>query len=405
MRRKEMKQLLEERIERIALLETRIDTMEQLVDGYRSREQSIIDTLRDAQEKASRAVSEATAQAEAVVSEAEGRASSIVSEARRQAETVLADAEARAAAMRDETNRHADKVLNSARDESANMLRQAEDSLREYREMFETFNAVIERNAAEVQETAERYAQFLRERKVDAPETAEAPFAEPFSPAAARDLPDPDGDPARLMQNIYRLQNRDIPQSDYDAQQEQAASPSAAEETRDETEAEGPSWPKEWGEQSPPEQGEPETPPDEYEAAGVGTWTEDFEPPEDASAQEQGTPVEPADEEDAAAYAEEPADEEDASERAAEPADKEDAAAYAEEPADKPEPDFAEPDADDAARAFDAAQSDEPREWEPEPEPETANVPTVGQLMPDGAAEDNEVSLDQLLDEIIQAGE
>ena len=34
MKRREMKLLLEERFERIALLETRIDTMDQLVEGY-----------------------------------------------------------------------------------------------------------------------------------------------------------------------------------------------------------------------------------------------------------------------------------------------------------------------------------------------------------------------------------
>ena len=40
MKRREMKLLLEERFERIALLETRIDTMDQLVEGYRAREQA-----------------------------------------------------------------------------------------------------------------------------------------------------------------------------------------------------------------------------------------------------------------------------------------------------------------------------------------------------------------------------
>ena len=45
MKRREMKLLLEERFERIALLETRIDTMDQLVEGYRAREQAILDVL------------------------------------------------------------------------------------------------------------------------------------------------------------------------------------------------------------------------------------------------------------------------------------------------------------------------------------------------------------------------
>ena len=51
MKRREMKLLLEERFERIALLETRIDTMDQLVEGYRAREQAILDTLQSAKER------------------------------------------------------------------------------------------------------------------------------------------------------------------------------------------------------------------------------------------------------------------------------------------------------------------------------------------------------------------
>ena len=55
MKRRDMKLLLEERFERIALLETRIDTMDQLVEGYRAREQSIFDTLSAAKENAANA--------------------------------------------------------------------------------------------------------------------------------------------------------------------------------------------------------------------------------------------------------------------------------------------------------------------------------------------------------------
>ena len=70
MKRREMKQLLEERIERITLLEGRIDTMEQLIEGYRKREQSIIDTLRTAQETAARVTASAETNANGVLDEA-----------------------------------------------------------------------------------------------------------------------------------------------------------------------------------------------------------------------------------------------------------------------------------------------------------------------------------------------
>ena len=62
MKRREMKLLLEERFERIALLETRIDTMDQLVEGYRAREQSVLNALQSAKENAAKALEQARPQ-------------------------------------------------------------------------------------------------------------------------------------------------------------------------------------------------------------------------------------------------------------------------------------------------------------------------------------------------------
>ncbi|MPN17672.1 hypothetical protein SDC9_165027 [bioreactor metagenome] len=46
----------------------------------------------------------------------------------------------------------------------------------------------------------------------------------------------------------------------------------------------------------------------------------------------------------------------------------------------------------------------EVREWEPEPEPDMGDIPTVSRYMGQSAPE-GEISLDELLDEIIKAGE
>jgi len=55
--------------------------------------------------------------------------------------------------------------------------------------------------------------------------------------------------------------------------------------------------------------------------------------------------------------------------------------------------------------AFEASleSEQEPREWEPEPEPEAEDIPTVSRFVSQGNEE--EISLDALLDEIIKAGE
>ena len=52
------------------------------------------------------------------------------------------------------------------------------------------------------------------------------------------------------------------------------------------------------------------------------------------------------------------------------------------------------------------AADDGPREWEPDVEAEAGEVPSVGELLPDsGSGNGDDVSLDDLLDEIIKAGE
>ena len=57
---------------------------------------------------------------------------------------------------------------------------------------------------------------------------------------------------------------------------------------------------------------------------------------------------------------------------------------------------------DKAERSYQA--EDEPREWEPEREPEMGEIPTVSRFVPQSGVEDD-ISLDALLDEIIKAGE
>ncbi len=203
MRRKEMKQLLEERIERISLLETRIDTMEQLVDGYRAREQSIIDTLHAAKETATKTVEDGKTRAEAMLSEA-----------KRHADSALADAQLQATAMVEEANRRADELLSSAKSESERMLESAEATKHEYEQMVVTFNTMLEQNAVEAAQSASRYAEFIKGRIITTPQSAAGQEAvyQAGSGVQEKTLPDPGGNPARLMQNIYQLQNRPLPE-------------------------------------------------------------------------------------------------------------------------------------------------------------------------------------------------
>ncbi|MEA4939459.1 MAG: DivIVA domain-containing protein [Christensenella sp.] len=202
MNRKEMKQLLEERFERIALLETRIDTMEQLIEGYHAREQSLIDTLHTAQNTSRKLTEDARAEADA-----------IREKARQEGEKLLDDTMRAAQAAMDQAQQQATELRISAKNESDRMIRDAEIIKSEYEELVDSFNALLEQNANELQETADRFAEFVRGRKIEAPEVKLDGEAFYKSVGALNDarLPDPDGDPATLMKNIYQLQKRPLP--------------------------------------------------------------------------------------------------------------------------------------------------------------------------------------------------
>ncbi len=202
MRRKEMKQLLEERAERIGLLEQRMETLEQLLDGYKAREQAIVDSLSQASETA-----------KSRIADAERRAQQLTADARAQADTLASSARAQADALLGSAQSQADRLLFDARAEKAHMLANTERTVRAYEEKLTAYNADLDRSAAEVQATAARCAAFIKERRIDTGELFNeiGGGANMVELSGADELPDPEGDPKTLMQNIYKLQNRDIP--------------------------------------------------------------------------------------------------------------------------------------------------------------------------------------------------
>lgn len=463
MKRREMKQLLEERMERITLLEGRIDTMEQLIEGYRAREQSIIDTLRTAQETAARVTANAEANAKGLLDEANQHALQIA----------------------EQTARAAEERLAAAKAESERVLREADIIKREYEEMMTSFNAMLEQNASELQQSAARFATFVRSRRVEAPEGET--FYKDVGALAAGELPDPSGDPSRLMQNIYRIQNRPLPQKGEGAEEAEIRAEALHLAPPEPIEAPAPFSSKAW-------ESEEHTSPVEPQAEFGEIFDEAFHP-EEAPAAPAAIPAPPRPAERRLTKEESQAemqrafnqlftrnDPEYTPEQAQQEVRPEDEQgpegsapapfsmdAWASEEHQSPtepqaeftpafdsafektdfvvaSPDDCEPpktasaaepepyssgawangahassnepqaeaervfdamfpaESEPAPQAFDAS-AEEPREWEPEREPEMGEVPTVAELVRENKGGDDDISLDDLLDEIIKAGE
>ncbi|HWQ98230.1 MAG TPA: hypothetical protein VN538_09110 [Clostridia bacterium] len=217
MKRREMKLLLEERFERIALLETRIDTLDQLVEGYRVREQSIFNTLTAAKENAAKALEQAKAEGAQIIAEADAvraEAEKIRKSAADEAEALLAKAILTATTLKEEAERKGNEMTADIRADSERMFKDAQIIKREYEEMVESFNAMLEQNASELEITAARFAEFVKNRKIDRSESrldGDA-FYKSVGEMNEPGLPDSSENPAVLMQNIYRMQNRPLPE-------------------------------------------------------------------------------------------------------------------------------------------------------------------------------------------------
>lgn len=187
MRKKELIAQLAERDARIERLEQRVQSMNEAVEGYHSRESAVVDALARAQEAA---------------------------------ENIVAQAKSRAATLLREAQSQADRILFDARSESATLLSQAEATVSEYEETIAAYNAALSEAAAEAAAKAEHFAAFTRSGRIRpsglAQEVAglhEVPFAPPV------ELEAPSDSPAQLMQNIYRIQKRTLPEQDAPAEE------------------------------------------------------------------------------------------------------------------------------------------------------------------------------------------
>jgi len=169
MRKKELLREISALQARVKHLEECIKTQDRLLEGYQNREHAVVRAMQQVQEKADKRLAEAEEKARL--------------------------------------------IEQRAKQESSRLLSQTEATAAEYRDAIERYNAALEYAAAEAAANAERFASFVRGKKLTEGEIAreteglsEIPFRSPVE-----DLPDPEGDPAQLMRNIYSIQNRVLP--------------------------------------------------------------------------------------------------------------------------------------------------------------------------------------------------
>ncbi|MEG1524870.1 MAG: hypothetical protein RRZ24_08645 [Clostridia bacterium] len=213
MRKKEMQNLLAERSERAMVLETRIDSLEKQIEAYRAREQSVMDSLAGAQVSCNQRIAEADARARQIVEEAQRKTAAAIAQAEANADATLQEAEEQANKLRKQAQTQADELLRNANNARTQILARSEAAVAEYQERIGRYNVALVKSAADARSAAEQFATFCGTCTVNAAESeifGDEGATRAGGYVAADKLPNPDDSPAQLMQNIYKLQNRDL---------------------------------------------------------------------------------------------------------------------------------------------------------------------------------------------------
>ncbi len=227
------KRLIEEQARTIEELNEKLQNQQKLMDdfkveldAFKQREQAISRAMTDAAETATRIVTDAQKESDDIhdsaqkdFMESQKKGESVVQSAYENARDIIKDAEM----TRDQKIKETDeavcayvKLLNQFNESMKEQARQAEENMKKLSDYYTRLNNALPELFAEVPQLSDSVSRLSEEQ-----------------------LPDPDDDPAKLMRNIYAIENRyllheDMPDrtsSPEEEAQEQAEEAPAAEET------------------------------------------------------------------------------------------------------------------------------------------------------------------------------
>ena len=202
------KKLIEEQAKTIADLNQKLLTQSQQVEdlktqleAYQQREFAISRALTDAAETASRIVTDAqkesddihdSAQKEYIATQKKGEA--VIQTAYENARDIIKDAEKT----------------------SEQKIKDTDAAVCAYVQLLNQFNESMKEQARQAEENVRKLSDYYSRLNNALPELfAEVPqLSHSLDKGAAEPLPDPEGDPAQLMRNIYTIQNRYLPRED-----------------------------------------------------------------------------------------------------------------------------------------------------------------------------------------------
>ena len=194
------KQTIAELNEKLLSQQQQLDAVKAQLEAYQQREFAISRALTDAAETANRIVLDAqkesddihdAAQREFILSQKKGEA--VVQSAYEKSRDIIKEAE----------------------QSSEQRIKKTDDAVSAYVQLLNQFNEAMKEQARQAEENVKRISDYYSRLTTALPELfAEVPQLGEALDQKAEPLPDPEGDPAQLMRNIYSIQNRYLPRED-----------------------------------------------------------------------------------------------------------------------------------------------------------------------------------------------
>ena len=202
------KKLIEEQTRTIAALNEKLQAQQQQLDTangqleeYRKREYAISRAITDAAETATRIVSDAQKESDDIHDSAQRDFMASQKKGEEMVQTAYENA-------RD--------IIREAEKTSEQKIKETDAAVCAYVQLLNQFNESMKEQARQAEENVKKLSDYYARLNSALPELfAEVPqISSCLSKEEGEPLPDPEGDPAQLMRNIYTIQNRYLPHED-----------------------------------------------------------------------------------------------------------------------------------------------------------------------------------------------
>ena len=187
--------------EKLSALQGQLDSANTQLSDFKQRENAICKAITDAEQTADR-----------IVTDAQKESDDIHDSAQR----AFMDTQKKGEALIQTAYENARDIVKEAERASDKKIQETDDSINTYVQLLNQFNETMKEQARQAEENVKKIADYYSRLNTALPELfGEIPqLSDSLGKKEEEPLPDPAGDPAQLMRNIYTIENRYLPHED-----------------------------------------------------------------------------------------------------------------------------------------------------------------------------------------------